>query len=470
MDKLERILKQYGNKSFLPASPNWWFIDENQITHVNIPLLGKTIINKNDFLYMVNGTKESIFYYSGDELGYWIEAPANYINQLVGKELDAIKGAWTAKREKEAVQYIQSHAKRVFTKDTIYKPNIQKFNFKNGVFNWQTMKLEPHSRKYFFTSTSGVNLNTKSVETPMLDKWFKLSFQENYKTMMEFIGYIFYGSYSPINAFIILKSKGNDGKSTFINQWLVPAVGNDNVSSISLVDIAGKNISEFKLSELQGKYLNAHAENSEVPINDTARLKMLTGGDRINASVKGKGDIIFTNNAKMLFGTNNLPAFNDNTNGMRRRSIVIPFNKIENFDNVIDFQKVKEETPAFIYKCIQATKKAIKRKKFTTTSSIKKARDEWLGLNDPIGAFLEENTVRSSNEQTDRTEIYNAYCNYCELNGYKPTNSRNFAKDLRDNKKLKQTIHKTRNGRVYYFNVKIITNISRMHPADHYKK
>lgn len=469
MNDVQELLEENGNKRFIPSRPNWLFIDENQIVHVNIPLLGETVINNNTFVYITNGSKENLYYYLGDEKGYWAETPSSYINQLVGKELDREKGAWTAKREKDTVQYIQSHTKRIAAEESIYKPYTTKFNFKNGVFDWNRMKLTPHSKAYYFTSASGTALNTQNRDTPMLNKWFDLSFGENAKTMKEFVGYIFYGSHSPINAFIVLLGNGNDGKSTFINRWLVPTVGTANTVSISLGDLAGKNISEFKLSELQGKYLNAHAENSETPINDTARLKMLTGGDRINASVKGKGDIIFTNNAKMLFATNNLPSFRDNTNGMKRRTFVIKFNRIENFDDQIDFNQVLEETPSFIYNCLQLAKKAIEKKEFTLTESIDKQRKAWLELNDPIGEFLEEHTIVDESVKTDRNEIYNAYCNFCELNGYKYCSSRQFFRDLRANKQYKQ-IEEGRKGRRYFFNIRLTTGISTIHPKDKSKK
>lgn len=468
MEGIQDLLEQYGNNRLLPTTPKWWSVDENNLTHVNIPVLGQTVINNNDIAYITNGEKETLYYYLGDLHGYWRKTPTSYINQIVGKELDKQLGAWSAKREKDTVQYIQSHARRITAKESIYKAHPNKFNFKNAVFDWQSMKLIPHSKDYYFTSASGTALNTQNLDTPMLEKWFNLSFGENAQTMKEFIGYIFYGTHSPINAFVVLLGNGNDGKSTFINRWLIPTVGNDNVAGISLGDLAGKNISEFKLSELQGKYLNAHSENSETPINDTARLKMLTGGDRVNASVKGKDDIVFINNAKMLFATNNLPSFRDNTNGMKRRIIVINFNRIENFDDVIDFNQVKEETPMFIYKCLEVAKKAIERKSFTITNSIQKANSDWLEDNDPIEGFLKENIEINPNIETPRDQIYNAYCNYCELNGYKYCSSRKFFKDLRDNKGIKETIRGRR--RKYYIDVQLTTGISTVHPKDRTKQ
>lgn len=463
MNNIEELLNQYGNVR-LTSKLKWWDVDENNVIRVNIPVLSKTVISNNDFVYITNEDRESLYYYLGDEHGYWIKAPNTYLNQVVGRELDKKPGAWSAKREKDAVQYILSHATRVAAKDSVYKVQPTKFNFKNAVFDWQTMKLIPHSKNYYFTSSSGTALSTQNLKTPTLDNWFNLSFGENAKTMMEFIGYIFYGTHLPINMFVILLGNGNDGKSTFINRWLIPTVGIDNVTDISLADLTGKNASMFKLSELQGKYLNADSENSQIPIYDTATIKKLTGGDRTNASVKNQGDIKFPNNAKMLFATNNLPYFRDNTNGMHRRFCIINFHRIENFKDIINFDLVKEETPTFIYKCLKLAKKAIEKESFTITPSIAKNNSEWIEDNDPIELFLQEEAVINDNVETDRVQIYNAFCNYCELNGYKYCSSRKFYKDLKVNKGVKQTQHGRK--RRYYLNVQITTGISTVHPKD----
>ena len=445
--------------------PNWIYKDKDGNNKIDIIKLGNEIIKENEFVYITDGTKETLYRYLGNKKGYWDKTPVTYLNTLVADKLGKY---WRPKLEKDTVQFINSHTKRIEAKNSIYQIPETNFNFKNGVFNWDAMELKPHNKKYHFTSVSGTNLNTQSLPTPVTDKWFKLTFGENAKTMMEFIGYIFYPSYSAIQAYIILLGSGNDGKSTFINKWLIPTVGRENTTSISIKDLTSKSASNFKISELHGKYLNAHSENSESTINDTATLKMLTGGDSINADVKGQNDINFINIAKMIFATNNLPPFRDNSKGMYRRPFIIRFNRIPDFQNIIDWQQIESEKSAFIYKCILLAKEAIKKKSLTETPSILKDRAEWLGTNSPIATFLDECTKVAPDNEQDAIQLYNAYCNWCELNGNNYPSRSKFWQELKNNFDIPHYFHKPHGGKREYYlpDITIIGSISTIHPQD----
>lgn len=95
---------------------------------------------------------------------------------------------------------------------------------------------------------------------------------------MELIGYSFYPSYKPIQAFVLIISKGGDGKTTFAN-YLQRLLGKENVSHVSLENLTDDKSNNFSLSELFGKCLNIHDDISKSFIKNPAIIKTLTGGD-----------------------------------------------------------------------------------------------------------------------------------------------------------------------------------------------
>lgn len=265
-------------------APNWLYIDDKGNQKVNVNKLGREICEKYKLFYLKDGSSEKLYSYN-QKYGYWEEQPKSMFDTIAAKELSYW---WKRTTARDLVAYIKGHTDRRRAQDTINKVDKTVFNFKNGVFNWDNMKLEDHDPKYYFTSVAGIELKTQASPTPMTDKYFNLIFGENAKTVKEFIGWIFYPSFEEIQAYMITVGRGNDGKSTFINNWLVPIVGENNSSFIPLEALTSKKASKFKLSELFGKYLNTHADISQAPIYSTAVLKAISGNDNQNIDIKGK--------------------------------------------------------------------------------------------------------------------------------------------------------------------------------------
>ena len=168
---------------------------------------------------------------------------------------------------------------------------------------------------------------------------------------MELIGYSFYPSYKPIQAFVLIISNGGDGKTTFAN-YLQTLLGQENVAHVSLENLTDDKSNNFSLSELAGKWLNIHDDISKSFIKNPAIIKTLTGGGEMNAPVKNKADITFSNHAKLLFIGNEEPSFSDTSNGFKRRANIVHFMRIENFDKAIDTEKIRKERGKFVYLCM----------------------------------------------------------------------------------------------------------------------
>ncbi|UWI43863.1 hypothetical protein [Lactobacillus paragasseri] len=169
------------------------------------------------------------------------------ISKAIHDKLTSV-GKWTSQNQRKSYEFINSGIPRKQFQDTIGHPPEMAFNFLNGVYNWSTGKLEPHNKKYYFKGCTNYPLDMANNETSETNKYFKLLLGENAKTMMEFIGYSFYPSYEPIQCIMILKNEGGDGKTWFTNHVINAMFGTNNVSNISLDQLA--DVKTTNLSQL----------------------------------------------------------------------------------------------------------------------------------------------------------------------------------------------------------------------------
>lgn len=421
------LIKQHKeNEKKKPEMPFWCYKDETGNIKVNFKSLGDLIQREHNYLFIMLKDKETLYEYNS-KLGYWFAISNGSINKAIHDKLVEAK-QWSSTTQTTTYKFVYSGIERKTFNSTLGKAPRMAFNFSNGVYNWETDKLEPHDKKYYFEGCTNYALNMDKMETPETDKYFNLLFGENAKTMMEFIGYMFYPSYEPIQCFVILKNEGGDGKTWFTNHIINSMLGSANVANIALNQLANEKENKFKLKELFHKNANISSELSEdeSKILPTATVKKLSGNDNFNGDVKGKDDINFANYAKMLILTNTLIHFRDDSDGFRRRANIMPAHKIPNFESTIDERKIKEERGIFAYKCIKLAKEAMKRKELTKTDSINQLVNNWLLDNDPVQQFINECIEKVNDGQVKALDLYQVYCNWCHENQYKPLGKNNF--------------------------------------------
>lgn len=432
IDKTIKQLVKQKEEAIKEKTPDWLHRSKNGELSVYIPLLAQDVLNRYNFLIVEHEAKDILHIYKKD-FGCWFRVSKDKIKSIVAPMLVKY-GVWTANKENDASKLIYSSIKRVTYANSIGNINARYTNFINGVWDWQNMELIPHSPNYYFTSVINIKLDPDNkTGCPETEKWLKLSLDENYLPMMEYIGYSLYRSYKPIQAFVILHSPGGDGKTTFLNH-IQKIIGGANISNVSLKDLSSDRENNFKLSELIGKYLNIYDDISKDIIKDISVIKVISGGGAINASVKGMPDTRFFPYAKLLFACNTLPEFRNTEPAFERRINVFEFYRIEDFKNVIDMNKVNEEIPFFVFQCMKLAKKAFNHPDhlLTQTPSAIKARQSWLYDNDITAQFIDELCYIDPETSVNLIDLYQTYINWCKENGKHPLSRNKFAKDLKN--------------------------------------
>lgn len=247
----------------------------------------------------------------------------------------------------------------------------------------------------------------------------------------EAIGYCFYRRNELGKAFILTGDKSN-GKSTFLSM-VQCLLGDENISSLDLKELGDR----FKTAEMFGKLANIGDDIGDEFIANPAIFKKLVTGERVSAERKGQNPFEFNNYSKLLFSANNIPRIKDKTGAVQRRLTIIPFDARFSADDP-DFNpyikhllKTDEVMEYLINLGIAGLKRVLLNRKFTGSTKVQKAMDEYEENNNPIIGFFrecEEEEFQIENEPTN--VVYKRYQEYCLANSLQPMSNIEFSKQV----------------------------------------
>lgn len=247
----------------------------------------------------------------------------------------------------------------------------------------------------------------------------------------EAIGYCFYRRNELGKAFILTGDKSN-GKSTFLSM-VQCLLGDENISSLDLKELGDR----FKTAEMFGKLANIGDDIGDEFIANPAIFKKLVTGERVSAERKGQNPFEFNNYSKLLFSANNIPRIKDKTGAVQRRLTIIPFDARFSADDP-DFNpyikhllKTDEVMEYLINLSIAGLKRVLLNRKFTGSTKVQKAMDEYEENNNPIIGFFrecEDEEFQIENEPTN--VVYKRYQEYCLANSLQPMSNIEFSKQV----------------------------------------
>ena len=247
----------------------------------------------------------------------------------------------------------------------------------------------------------------------------------------EAIGYCFYRRNELGKAFILTGDKSN-GKSTFLSM-VQCLLGDENISSLDLKELGDR----FKTAEMFGKLANIGDDIGDEFIANPAIFKKLVTGERVSAERKGQNPFEFNNYSKLLFSANNIPRIKDKTGAVQRRLTIIPFDARFSADDP-DFNpyikhllKTDKVMEYLINLGIAGLKRVLLNRKFTGSTKVQKAMDEYEENNNPIIGFFrecEDEEFQIENESTN--VVYKRYQEYCLANSLQAMSNIEFSKQV----------------------------------------
>jgi putative DNA primase/helicase len=311
------------------------------------------------------------------------------------------------------------------------EPDSNRINLRNGMLDWRTGTLEPHSPDALSTIQLPVTFDP-DAECPQFSAWLAERVPaDSLEMTWEAIGYALMSG-NPYDTAILLRGPGSSGKSTFLNV-LQHMLGRNNVSNLSLRAMSGR----FEAAELYGKIANVCGDIDSKFLDDTSMFKQLTGRDEITAQRKFGHPFTFVSFAKPIFSANETWRTNDTSEGYLRRWVILSFpNKVA---RSVDFseQPFFDEASGILNKAMDALRRLMARGQFEVSASSRELFEEFEQANDVLRTWLAESEratwdVGNESMRANRKELYENYRWWAMANGYAPKNAGEFYKGLRN--------------------------------------
>lgn len=370
-----------------------YLLSEYIVRKFNIITIGEK--EREMFIY-----KDGMYYPGAENLIIFPE-----IQKVLGKEVNKSAKTETFHKIADAT----SHPRSIFQQTPArYIP------LKNGVYDFETKTLLPHSPEYRFTYQFPVTYNPLAT-CPRTEAFFDQVLNPQQRTIVEeWIGFYFWRNYMFKKA-IIFVGEGDTGKTTLL-EIITFLLGRENISSISLQKMTGD---KFSAAHLYEKHGNLVDELSARDVTDTGAFKMATGGGTVTGEYKFGNQFNFHNFSKFTFACNRIPDVGDtNDEAYFNRWMVVRFeNRIkEIIPNFIATVATEEERSGLFNLAMKGLARLLDQKRFSYFNNAEDTKAEMMRSGSSIAMFATDMLQREDGNEIDKEEMYEAYVDYCKRN------------------------------------------------------
>lgn len=365
---------------------------------------------------------------------YWAKVEAETLQKFLGEAAEKISVA------KYTARYFEYRAKieKQFI-CTAYLPspeppkNTVIMNFLNGTLEVtpEGVKLRPFNRLDFITYQLPFEYNP-AAKAPLFEKFINkvLPDIERQNILAEFLGYVFVKTtFLKLEKALLLYGTGANGKSV-VYDIINALFGTDNITSYSLEDLTDK--SGYYRVMIADKLLNYASEISDKC--NPATFKALISGEDIGGRLPYGRPVIVRDYAKLMFNLNELPKDVEHTNAFFRRLLILPFEVTipeREQDKQLAKKIIESELSGVFNWVLMGLERLLQNKGFTDCKAINAAREDYRINSDSVLLFLEENQYKPSPEHWEQIkELYIKYRAFCNEDGFKPVQKKNFTKRL----------------------------------------
>ncbi|MHC2275410.1 putative DNA primase/helicase [Bradyrhizobium diazoefficiens] len=283
-------------------------------------------------------------------------------------------------------------------------------------------QLREHQASSYLRHCLNVNYDP-SAKCPEYDKAVKEIFsraQPTAKGMVrhwnEVVGYMIQHR-REIGAVIILKGGGSNGK-TVLMQTALKLLGDNLVSAQRIESLE----SQFALGNLLGKLLLLDDDvKAGIRLPD-GQLKKISEAKTVTGEHKHGPQFNFTIRSLPVLLCNNVPSLADVSHGMRRRLMVIPFDRTfteEEKDDELFLSIWKDEMSGVLNRAIEGLQRVLNRgMRFKPPKAVRAAAEAWLAEANPLPAFIQECCAREPSESYLLADFYAAYTKWSQAKGY----------------------------------------------------
>lgn len=309
------------------------------------------------------------------------------------------------------------------------------FNCDNGTIDLQTGKLRPHDKADMLTKVTPFECEPNETSSAQWDGFLKKTFANDPELiafLQRLLGYAMIGNQDE-HILPIFYGTGANGKSTLVNT-IRRAFGSyaKKLPEDYFVQRQQKQHST-ELMLLQGVRLADDAETGEGARLNEARIKQLTGGDRISGRRLYSDFSEFAPTHTFIMQTNHRPQVLGTDDGIWRRLLLIPFSNtvpVRARDPKLS-EKLAEEIPAILRWMVEGSL-AYQADGLSPPKSVLAATQAYREESDRLGQFIEEECVREPGAKARAKRLYEAYKKWSEQRGQGTWSQQRFSQALVD--------------------------------------
>ena len=318
--------------------------------------------------------------------------------------------------------------------DNIEQDAIITLSMKNGLLvlrQSSRAELIPHTPDYFTLVRLPYDYDPAG-ECPLWQAFLRdvmLKRVDYILLLQQWLGYLLRPDLR-LQKFLLCVGEGANGKTVF-SEVVQSLAGIENCSQVPIARFDNP----FALIGTLGKILNVTTEGVGL-IEELAEttLKSFTSGDRMTFERKFRDAVSDVPTAKVMICTNDLPRFNDKSQAIWRRILLVPFNKtIPDEVQIKDLaEQLKSELPGILDWAIEGLQNLNAAGRFTMPADSKVMLEEYRRDANPARTYLLENYQPTNNGEYVLCEtLYREYAAWCKDRNYHPLSDRSFGKEVR---------------------------------------
>lgn len=302
--------------------------------------------------------------------------------------------------------------------------------FNNGVWSVDDRRLLAHSPDFRLTWKLPRDYSFLTPAWNSIDKFFDTVTRNDAQLKNLLIAAccaVLLGR-SDLQKALYLFGSGANGKGTFL-RLLEMLVGVENGYSTSLENLCGN---RFEVANIYSKRL-VICPDEDRRVGGLSVFKSITGGDSLRGEEKGRKAFSFRYNGLVAIASNDPIFVGDNSYGLSRRLIPIPFSHqipdSERRDLTLEFMA---DLPAFTTYLLELDRQWVTDtlKQSKSLPSVKKLEWELATRTDSIAAFYDEKIIYDSTASIPAAQLFGEYKQFCTDGGFISKHQNNFCPSL----------------------------------------
>ena len=294
--------------------------------------------------------------------------------------------------------------------------DIYHLNTKSGVVDLKTGVLLPHDRSRMATKCTSVEVDF-SKPAPQWQAFLNQACNGDADLiayLQRLAGYSATGS-TKEHVLAFAHGSGGNGKGTFLGA--VGSVLGDyaTVASADVFLASAQQRHTTELAALMGARL-VHAQEIDPSRKwDEAKVKSLTGGDKISARFMRQDNFEFTPQFTLIIAGNTKPEIANVDDAMRRRMHLIPFETKPVKKDVDLPDKLREEYPQILAWIIEGAKMWLEQG-LNPPTAVLQATEEYLQGEDALARWVDERCVAGPENEMTTGAAFEDFRSWCRDN------------------------------------------------------